>query len=547
MFDRSVIEQSACAHHDERQTWSRTTFVLSFVCLTFMLHGIYYLLLGISQPLLDFHSFRQTQTALTAYWLWQGGPWIAYETPVFGYPWSIPFEFPIYQYLVAILKGVGIPIEVGGRLISYAFYLACLWPLAICLADLNFSRIHFFVIAALFLASPIYLYWSRTVMIETCALFFCFLWLAMFIRYLRRGGAGWFVCSLIAGITGILSKSTTFPGFAILGGLAVLGDAFAAWRSRRLPARLVDLFLASLLLLIPLIAGIAWVFASDFIRQQNAFGTFLTSQQLSQHTFGSWHDRVSAALWRDAVLLRAIPDIFGYGAIIAAVCIIAAYSDRRFLAAAFALTAAFFIPFLVFTHLHLVHNYYQSANAVFALMVAGLAICALYDARQPMLAGFLLTALLLGQIYYFHRHFVPVITANYSGDTLYQIARLAREKIKPTESLIVIGGAWAVAYFSERKALGLPSWVPPNLLQQVVSDPQSFLGDSRFAAIVFCPHRLQLARPNTALLQQFVADRMPLGEVAGCQLLAGTKPDKPDATDPRSNDLHLEKNRVHEQ
>jgi hypothetical protein len=56
-------------------------FALSILCL------------GLFQPLLDPFSFRQTQTALTTYWLVRGGPIFAYETPMGGYPWSIPFEF----------------------------------------------------------------------------------------------------------------------------------------------------------------------------------------------------------------------------------------------------------------------------------------------------------------------------------------------------------------------------------------------------------------------------------------------------------------------
>src|SRR4051812_9418753 len=45
----------------------------------------------IDQPLIDGNAFRQTQTALTAYWLLKGGPLLAYITPVAGFPWAIPF------------------------------------------------------------------------------------------------------------------------------------------------------------------------------------------------------------------------------------------------------------------------------------------------------------------------------------------------------------------------------------------------------------------------------------------------------------------------
>ena len=38
------------------------------------------------QPILEAHSFRQTQTALTAYWINREGWQLAYQTPVAGYP-----------------------------------------------------------------------------------------------------------------------------------------------------------------------------------------------------------------------------------------------------------------------------------------------------------------------------------------------------------------------------------------------------------------------------------------------------------------------------
>ena len=45
-----------------------------------------------SQPLLEFKSFRQTQTALTVYWMLKEGWRLGYETPVLGYPWSNSFR-----------------------------------------------------------------------------------------------------------------------------------------------------------------------------------------------------------------------------------------------------------------------------------------------------------------------------------------------------------------------------------------------------------------------------------------------------------------------
>lgn len=49
-------------------------------------HAAYVLILGLNKPLLDLHSFRQTQTAISVWRIMQGGPWLAYETPVLGAP-----------------------------------------------------------------------------------------------------------------------------------------------------------------------------------------------------------------------------------------------------------------------------------------------------------------------------------------------------------------------------------------------------------------------------------------------------------------------------
>src|SRR5262245_3990911 len=64
------------------------------------------------QPLLEYESFRQTQTALTVYWMIHDAWRFDYETPVLGYPWSVPFEFPIYQSLVALISSsLGVSID----------------------------------------------------------------------------------------------------------------------------------------------------------------------------------------------------------------------------------------------------------------------------------------------------------------------------------------------------------------------------------------------------------------------------------------------------
>src|SRR5690606_22594303 len=82
-------------------------------------------------PVLDEHGFRQTQTLISSYWMAREGGFWVYPTPVLGYPWSAPFEFPLYQWGVVLLATLplGLDIDSAARLLSLLAFVACLWPL----------------------------------------------------------------------------------------------------------------------------------------------------------------------------------------------------------------------------------------------------------------------------------------------------------------------------------------------------------------------------------------------------------------------------------
>lgn len=153
--------------------WFTSTAALFFLACLCIAYATFYALYYADQPLLDFYSFRQTQTALTSYWLIKNGIINFYETPVGGYPWSIPFEFPIYQAIVALFSNsTGVGLDTSGRLISYLFLLLILPYTNSIFKKLDIDSRVSLVFSALLVTSPIYLYWSRTYMIETAALFF---------------------------------------------------------------------------------------------------------------------------------------------------------------------------------------------------------------------------------------------------------------------------------------------------------------------------------------------------------------------------------------
>ena len=430
----------------------------SALLVVLVIHALTVLFLGLSQPLQDLHYFRQTQTALTAYWLWRGGPWLAYETPVVGYPWSIPFEFPLYQGMVALLRVIGIPIDIGGRLVSFGFYLATLWPLWMLFRTLRLGRLAFLAVAILFLSSPLYLYWSRTVMIESCALFFGLLWLALLADFLANPRIAILLLAIAAGTAGALTKLTTFPAFAVLGGFLMLHQLL---RDGLSVANLRILALAILAGAAPVALCSVWVSYADAIKSQSAFGVFLTSKNSSQWNFGTWHQRVSAKFWRDVMLLRVLPDTFGYAFPFAMVIAGTALASRRLAAPMVAAVAAFVVPLAIFTNLHLIHSYYQYANAIFALAAVGIGITSILEAGYRRTAALCLTIIVAMQIQFFWQTYASYLTVDYSKRPLLQIALIAKDKTPADSSLIVLGDEWAsaVPYYSERKAFALSWWL----------------------------------------------------------------------------------------
>ncbi len=118
--------------------------------------------------ILDRYEFRQVQTALSAFWVIQDGFRLDYLTPIFGPPWSIPMEFPIYQWSIAALVGLThMPLEQAGRLLSVLFFVATLPAVYDLLALAGLSASRRLLALALILSAPVYLFYTRTVMIET--------------------------------------------------------------------------------------------------------------------------------------------------------------------------------------------------------------------------------------------------------------------------------------------------------------------------------------------------------------------------------------------
>ena len=442
---------------DATERGRRAGLLLLLACLCFFLFGASR---GWKHNLSDRHGFRQTQTAISAYYMLQG-PWtLAYETPVVGPPWSIPFEFPLYQWTVAATARVShLPLNQAGRLVSIVFFLLTLWPLASILRLMKLTVAHRLLIGALVVASPFYVFWSRTFMIESTALFLALSYLAFVLAY-AGGRKLWPVLAATAiGALAAAVKITTFLPFAVAVQAVLLVGLWRDYRSGKSWRGLLGYCGAGLLMVAtPAIALLLWTHFADAHKAANLIGQHMTSKALNTWNFGTLDQRLSWQTWRTILDHERL--VLGSNYFVGVMALGLVFGRRRLQIVACLLL--FVIAPLAFTNLYSVHDYYTYGSAILLLTAVGISLVSLLE-RGPWHAGAAacLVCLMVGT--FAHRYMSEYYPAqanqyqNWDG-----IASQVERVTAANETLLVLGYDWSseLPYYCHRRAVMVPGWVP---------------------------------------------------------------------------------------
>lgn len=429
--------------------------------LTLLLSGVS-MGIGWGQSILGQHAFRQAQTAITAWYLMAGGPFLAYETPVLGAPWSIPFEFPLYQWIVAqasVVTGVGL--EGCGRWVSVIFYMVGLASMSGFLREVGVSRNSRAVTGCLVVTSPIYLFWSRAFMIESTAWCFGFLFLFQAMRYLRKGSFSILLATGAFAVIAALVKVTTFLIFALF--LVCFLVLEVAGHKRQPESRLRRHKISAIfgVLAAAFSVGYLWVWYSDHLKEQNPLArSFLLSDALVDWNFGTLAQKLDPMTWKFLVMERMTLGLSGFWLLIPAIFVYlhTGRHHARLLAVA---AITYGSGFAIFTNLHLVHDYYAYANSAFLVMIAGILVgCSLESPRKtrrdswwPWLAVIIFSGMVIENCISYRDIYLPGqrrVRAPYA-----EIAKMLRGKLAPGEIFFVWGQDWnsALAYQAERRSV----------------------------------------------------------------------------------------------
>jgi len=436
-------------------------------------------------------EFRQAQTALSAYWIQRDSDFsLAYPTPVLGKPWSIPMEFPLYQWtVVGVSNATGLELTQAGRAVGVGAFLAALPALWLLLAGWGIAPTRRLLALAVVLSSPFYIFYGRAFLIETMALAFS-LWFAVaFWRAVDRRSTAWLAVAMLAGVGAGLTKVTTFLIYVL---------PLAVWSGRRLWRRWArgewrrDFGWMAAAAAAPVGAAVWWVWQADRIKALNPVADFLTSANLQGFNLGTWAMRLSPEVWLNqariiAVELTAAPAL----AAVILVGLMLAPARRGLIVAAL---AVFVAALLMFPLLFALHDYYFVATAVLLLLAAGVALAGLAETGRWRLVALAAALALCGaQAVRYVRHYWPTQREISLGGDAF--SSTLRTFTPPGSVVVVVGEDWSsiLPYYAERKALMFPAGAERDLAK--VDAALAQLQGEAVGALVVSGGRISEASP----------------------------------------------------
>lgn len=286
----------------------RFLYLLLFFAITIQILSSSYSWNG---QLLDYHAFRQTQTAISTYYMVEEGITVNYQTPVLGKPWQIPMEFPTYQIFTAsIVKISGIPLDQAGRLLSLFFFYLSILIVFLLVRSWNVTTDQALIVVVIIISSPLYMFWSRTFMIESTALFFSVCCIYFFHLFLKNQKYRYLILASLVGILAGLTKITTFAVTCVFIVTYLWATQFKNIKQKTRKEILYVLINVAIVILPAILAGFCWNHHADEIKQANPLAENILSSSLYRFNFGTLVQRLSFTTWN--IYTAHVSNAFSY-------------------------------------------------------------------------------------------------------------------------------------------------------------------------------------------------------------------------------------------
>jgi len=439
-----------------------TSRVLGYVVFGLALVAqLYFVTRNLDQEILVGHEFRQTQTALITRTIDQNNDFsLAYETPLFGPPWRMPLEVPIYQWaVVGVMRVTDWPNVVAARVVTLTSFYLLLGAVFVLLGQVGLRRPERLLVLAVILLTPLYLFYSRAFMIDPMATMFSAWFLAAFVEMMRRRSWGWWLGATLVGTAAGLLKSVVFLVWVLPAAMFGAWSLAQAWREGGArSARDAAVWGVSVMLL-PAILMKWWVAETDAVKEGNPLIEVFTSANLGLGNFGTldWGARVSGEVW--SAFIEIIRSGFNQPWLLGLMwggLLVVAKGMRPRIAGALGLFA---LPPLIAPYAYAWQDYYFYSCGVFAAVATGLGL--VWIGRQTHLplvakAGLMLVPF-AGQIWSFYGDYFPRQKVVSEGGSHFKW--VVRDHFPEDSVIMVHGDDWAAmwAYYSHRRTMMIRS------------------------------------------------------------------------------------------
>ena len=317
------------------------------------------------RPFLDEpHAFRQAWTSYSAQDFYRFGMNIFRPSIIsMGDYRHILIEFPVPEWITAIVYHVTGPTLLADRLVSIGFFLGSAYFLFRVIALVQ-DRLLAWVAVLIYMAAPLGIYFSRAIHIDSAALCFGHAFLFYFLRYGETGRRRDLVCAFITSALGFLVKAP-YVFYLILPALYIQ----LAHGQRR------HAVISALAFAAALTVGLAWFSYAQSVNRRAPDLSFVRGYEITNDRvdfyIGGAGQRLSGEKWRTigTRLRREIAADFWWPLVPLAVV----WRRRLRLAWSFAAvwTLGSFVFLFAFFPVNSLHNYYQlNFIAPFALWMA---------------------------------------------------------------------------------------------------------------------------------------------------------------------------------
>lgn len=419
------------------------------------------------------HEFRQTQTGLSILFIERDNDYsLAYPTPVFGPPWSIPMEFPLYQWIAAKLVESGdVSVPQAGRLVSLACFYLCLPAVYLLMRRFGFGAAAGMWAAALTLSTPVYIFYSRAVMIESLALLFCLWFLLSFNTVRHRAKWSMVGVTAVVGSLAAITKITTFLVFGVTAlGLGLI-SLWHTFRQQGISSARTQLIRFAVAGTPPLVAGVWWVSFTNEVKLSSPGGFFLNSSNLDVFNLTKFPQRFRPETWEEIFHNFSIGVLPLVGLAVLVGLIVWGIRSVNTRKSGWMLGAMLATVFC-FPVLYRIHDYYFYAVAVMvAAALAGLTDRLNGKPRWQWVTPVLLVGVILSQFHSFRQNYWPSMEVKSNGGSI--MLDFIRDVTDPEEVLIVVGSDWSsnVPYFTQRRSVMIKRYVHdnPTVLESVLN------------------------------------------------------------------------------